>query len=52
MIYLLLSLSILSSCQWLTHQRQIDSQLEDIGVQAARDEVELSKKLAEKELAR
>jgi hypothetical protein len=55
-IYICLGLSFFfiftSSCQWFQHQEQIDRQLEDIGVEAAKDEVDITKKLAEKEIGK
>ena len=46
------SLALLSSCQWIAHQKQLDMELEDIGVEAAKADIEVSKKLAEKEIGK
>lgn len=42
---------LMPSCAWINHQKQVDSELEDIGVEAARKEVDAGGKSLDEDVA-
>jgi hypothetical protein len=48
---ILISLFLFCSCDWVAHKFKFSMEVEDVVLEAAKEEIEMSKKLAEKELA-
>lgn len=49
-VFLFLAFCCLSGCEWVSHKLKIQMEIEDVIVEAAKEEIELSKELADKEL--
>lgn len=44
-------IALLPSCQWYQHQEKIESEMEDLGVEAARKEIEIGGKSLDQDVA-